>query len=74
MHMCLQVIELHKWNLIMPKMWPSWTMLLQALGSVRLCWEGMQVALPQVCASFSALTDIAARCCLVIRACMADAC
>lgn len=74
MHMCLQVIELRKWNLIMPKTWPSWTMLLQALGSVRLCWEGMQVALPEVCAASPALTDIAARCCLVTRTCMADAC
>jgi hypothetical protein len=30
-------------------------MLLQALGSVRLCWEGMLVAVPEVHASFSAL-------------------
>ncbi len=45
----LQVVGLRRWDLILPKTWPTWTMVLQALGSVRLCWEGMQAALPEVC-------------------------
>ena len=45
----LQVVGLRKWDLILPKTWPAWTMVLQALGSVLLCWEGMQAALPEVC-------------------------
>ena len=45
MHM--QVVGLQKWDLILPKRWPRWTMLLQAAGSVWLCWEGMQKAMPE---------------------------
>ena len=44
----MQVIGLQRWDLILPKTWPTWTMMLQALGSVLLCWEGMQAALPEV--------------------------
>ena len=54
MHM--QVVGLQKWDLILPKRWPRWTMLLQAAGSVWLCWEGMQKAMPE--ASFvTSLTE-----------------
>ncbi|CAK0784222.1 hypothetical protein CVIRNUC_007426 [Coccomyxa viridis] len=43
-----EVVGLQKWDLILPKRWPRWTMLLQAAGSVWLCWEGMQKAMPEV--------------------------
>ena len=47
MQMHMQVVGLQKCELILPKRWPRWTMLLQAAGSVWLCWEGMQKAMPE---------------------------
>ena len=43
-----QVIPLRKCHLIVPATYPSWTLIGQAQGSVRLAYEGLQQAVPEV--------------------------
>ena len=43
-----QVVHLKTCHLVLPKTYPSWTLVGQALGSVRLAYEGLQQAVPQV--------------------------
>lgn len=44
----LQVIQLHKRHLLLPERYPRFTLLGQALGSVRLGHEALTNAVPQV--------------------------
>lgn len=44
----MQVIPLTRCQLILPKTYPRWTMLGQALGSVRLAYDGLSQAVPEV--------------------------
>ena len=44
----MQVVPLSKCHLVLPKTYPSWTLVGQAMGSVRLAYEGLQLAVPQV--------------------------
>ena len=47
---CLQVVQLHNRHLLLPKRYPRFTLLGQALGSVRLGYEALTTAVPEVTA------------------------
>lgn len=46
----LQVVQLHNRHLLLPERYPRFTLLGQALGSVRLGYEALTNAVPEVCA------------------------
>lgn len=47
---CLQVVQLHNRHLLLPQRYPRFTLLGQALGSVRLGYEALTKAVPEVTA------------------------
>ena len=69
---CAQVIPLRKCHLILPTTYPSWTLIGQAQGSVRLALEGLQQAVPEAslftmwCARCTCAPDPHRFCCLAV--------
>ena len=46
---CVQVVSLGSTRLLEPECYPTFTLLGQAWGSVRLAWRALRAARPQVC-------------------------